>query len=286
MSTGQVKKYQRSKGYESLPRELLQDENLSLEAIGLLSYMQSLPETWVLYKTQLYTQFPKNKRSSIDRIWKELVENKYLLNFRKREGKKYVYNYIFSVLPFSEEDIQDILKEQNDNDFWSVDFQQSKMDSSKSTTNKLTIKKSNIKRLDNSKEIKNDDDEYNINEAQNNLEKLVELTNSSEELKFLSQGLFESKVDLDEIVLIAEYFNRTGNFKIDVVKQQLEWMKQKSETETGISDFGVYFIQGYEKRIKSNKFKPIQDLESQFYEKMGITEELPNIPMYNWLNNN
>lgn len=122
-------------------------------------------------------------------------------------------------------------------------------------------------------------------EAQNNLEKLVELTNSNEKLKYLSQGLFESEVDLDEIVLIIEYFNRTGNFKIDVVKQQLEGMKQKSETETGISEFGVYFIQGY-KRIKSNKVQPIHDLENQFYEKMRIIEESPNIPMYNWLNNN
>ena len=141
MSTGQITKFQKTKGFESLPREMLQDTNLSLEAIGLLSYMQSLPEDWKLYKTELYTRFPKNKRRSIDNIWKELVEHNYLLNFKKREGKKYVYSYVFTVVPFSKEEAEQITKEHEVNGFWDVRNEQSTVNSSKRATSKLNNKK-------------------------------------------------------------------------------------------------------------------------------------------------
>lgn len=141
MSTGQISKFQKGKGYESIPRELLQDTNLSLEAIGLLSYMQSLPENWKLYKTELYTRFPKNKRRSIDNIWKELVENNYLLNFRKRDGRKYVYSYVFTVTPFTKEETEELIKAYVTNDGWDVIFEQSTVNSSKRTDSKLNNKK-------------------------------------------------------------------------------------------------------------------------------------------------
>ena len=60
-----VKKFRKSKGYESLSREFLQRNDLSLEARGLLAYMESMPDDYVFHKTQLYKCFDKNKKTSV-----------------------------------------------------------------------------------------------------------------------------------------------------------------------------------------------------------------------------
>jgi len=266
MSTGQITKFSKGKGYESIPRELLQDSNLSLEAIGLLCYMQSLPENWKLYKTQLYTQFPKNKRSVIDRIWKELINNKYLLSFKKREGKKYNYNYIFSVIPLTEEDINDITNQQNDNDFWSVDFQQSNLNSSKSTTNKLTIKKS----------TKKNDDDNNINKMTKPESKKIPNIQLNSELEFLAKELLYSQIDENETFKILEYFDLNKiAIKPEIIQQQIQWMSEKINIGTGISSYSSYFINGCLKRLRNIDNTPPIDM----------VEVLPEVPMFNWLEN-
>ena len=148
--TGRIVQYKKNKGFESIPRELLQDENLSLEAIGLLSHICSLPETWKIYKTQLYKKFKKNKRTSVQRIWKELVETGYILEFRKREGKKYVYEYVYSMTPFSTDEIFDVVNSMSKIglEIWSADFEQSNLDCSKRADNKLINKEINYKEKD------------------------------------------------------------------------------------------------------------------------------------------
>lgn len=109
-NNGSIKNYSKSKGYESLPRELLQSEELPLEAIGLLCSLQSLPENWVIKKTNLHKRF-LNKKSSIDRIWNLLVENGYVIQFRKRVQKKYDYQYFFNLNKFSFEETQELFKD-------------------------------------------------------------------------------------------------------------------------------------------------------------------------------
>ena len=175
MTSGATQKYIKNKGYESISRAMLQNDDLSLEARGLLAYMESMPESYVFHKTQLQKAFTHNKRTCIDRIWNELMSQNYLIAFRKRDGKKYIYHYYFTQDKFDEEDIEAIesdllsagfervplierksrkaktksetLKNQDlsDEEIWDVDFEQSKMDCSKSTGNKLTIKKLNTK---------------------------------------------------------------------------------------------------------------------------------------------
>ena len=97
------------KGYESINRDMLQDGNLSLESIGLLSNIISYSENWKLNKTELYTRFNKNKRTSIDRMWDELVSNGYIVQFRKRVGRKYVYQYLVTSHKFNKEEISSII---------------------------------------------------------------------------------------------------------------------------------------------------------------------------------
>ncbi|OUZ14664.1 hypothetical protein [Enterococcus cecorum] len=157
MTSGATQKYIKNKGYESISRAMLQNDDLSLEARGLLAYMESMPENYVFHKTQLQKAFKHNKRTCIDRIWNELMSQNYLIAFRKRDGKKYIYHYYFTQDKFDEEDIQAIesdllssgfervplierksrkaktksetLRNQplSDDEIWDVDFEQSKM---------------------------------------------------------------------------------------------------------------------------------------------------------------
>lgn len=112
-----IKNISSEKPFEVIPRELLQscdkkrkDSNnkaLSLEAIGLLCNLQSYPEGWELHKTELYNRYEKNGKSKVMRIWDELVEAGYIIQFKVRSGNKYEYYYYFSVYGITDEQIKE-----------------------------------------------------------------------------------------------------------------------------------------------------------------------------------
>lgn len=131
--SGIIKVYKQENPFEMIPRATLQDERLSLQAIGLLCNICSYPEGWKLYKTELYTRFPKNKRLSVQNAWKELQEAGYVMERRKRNGKKWDYEYAVRLQPFSEQEQIDFLG----CCFSAVENEQSKMDSPKSTRNRI-----------------------------------------------------------------------------------------------------------------------------------------------------
>lgn len=106
--SGNVKRFDQ-KGYESLNRGMLQDvDNLSLQAIGLLCNLSSMPDSWTVYKTELYKRYGKNGRTSVQNAWNELVDNNYIVQFRKRNGRKYDYYYYFSQEKFTAENIKSL----------------------------------------------------------------------------------------------------------------------------------------------------------------------------------
>jgi len=105
-----IKNFKKGKGYESIPREILQHPRLSLQAIGLLCNLQSYPEDWVLYKTELYKRFPKNKKTSIANAWKELEAESHVVSVKKRNGNKNEYVHYFSIEPFTDDDVKEIEK--------------------------------------------------------------------------------------------------------------------------------------------------------------------------------
>ena len=53
--------------YTILPNEVF-EQQLSMEAIGLLSYFLSLPSDWVIYKSQLHSQLNIG-REKLDRMF-------------------------------------------------------------------------------------------------------------------------------------------------------------------------------------------------------------------------
>ncbi|MFK4899162.1 hypothetical protein [Lactococcus petauri] len=169
-----VKKFRKSKGYESLSREFLQRNDLSLEARGLLAYMESMPDDYVFHKTQLYKCFDKNKKTSVERIWNELLDQHFIIAFSRGSGPKQEFDYLFTHESFSEQDISELnnqyfaegwevayrsgtnrkpasfyqekpkneenTKADKSSKHVGVDFEQHDLNSTKSTDNKLTNK--------------------------------------------------------------------------------------------------------------------------------------------------
>lgn len=69
-----------------IPNELLQREDLSWGSKGLLSYILSLPPSWVLYKSKLIEASNMGK-DAFERIWKELQSKGYIVGGKNQSVK-------------------------------------------------------------------------------------------------------------------------------------------------------------------------------------------------------
>ena len=84
-------------------------ENLtSLNSIGLLAYIKSLPEDWTLYKTYLQKKFT---RRTVDSAWAELVEKNYIAGFSCYVDRKKRYYYIVHDEPLTQHDFDEFIEE-------------------------------------------------------------------------------------------------------------------------------------------------------------------------------
>lgn len=211
MATGKslIKNFKKDKGYENIPRELLQhcdrkatdkkgnkhgDNGLSLQAIGLLVNLQSYPEDWELNKTELYKRYSKNKKSSVMSAWNELVNHKYIIQFLKREGKANQYIYYFNTTPFTEDEIRQAeeLEGLKSKDSLSFRFSEAqneklKMRSSKSAPNRIHNEENTHKQ---------NTHEKNTHEKSENSDKKIHLShklhsNKQIEYKYYTDGLPE-----------------------------------------------------------------------------------------------
>lgn len=79
--------------FTPISNTLIQNKKLSLEAKGLIIYILSLPETWVIWKQQVQSAL-NMKRFQFDRIWKECVSEGYIKTKKFRtESGKFTYHY-------------------------------------------------------------------------------------------------------------------------------------------------------------------------------------------------
>tara|TARA_R100000654_G_scaffold14456_1_gene31116 strand:- start:15604 stop:16245 length:642 start_codon:yes stop_codon:yes gene_type:complete len=88
--------------YTVISNVFLRDERLSLKSKGLLAYVLSLPNDWVLYVSELANHH-KDGISAIYSAFKELTELGYVRRKRERiEGKLGGIDYIISETPILE----------------------------------------------------------------------------------------------------------------------------------------------------------------------------------------
>ena len=318
--TGRVKKFHRHKGYESIPRELLQSNELSLESIGLLCNLQSYPDDWTLFKTELYKRFPKNKRKPVERMWDELVEYGYIIQFRKRDGKRYTYEYYFSTSKFNDSEISEISKNMAlaGYSFYLKESVKEKMKEKLITESEEDLAKTDIgnqienapiwdvqneqsnenvditgfsgmPNLDSPKGTDNifttnrfDDDEYN-----NKLNSKVKFDKNDDDLKVIGRLLLNSDVPSEEVIIVLNELDKDRSLiHADSIIAQLDWCIQKSQTD-GIVVFSKYFLNGLKKRVAVNRLMSQNSFESDLLSKLNQEKPGNNIqvPLHNWLDN-
>lgn len=97
-----VFRIEKNKNYTIMSNYHLRDQNLSLKAKGLLSYMLSLPEDWD-YSLNGLCSICKEQECAIKNTLKELKENGYVRIDKIRGEKGYFeYNYLIYELPQEE----------------------------------------------------------------------------------------------------------------------------------------------------------------------------------------
>lgn len=245
----EIEKYDGHKGYESLSRSFLQDNTLSLGARGLLAYMVSMPDNYVFYKTQLYQCFQKNKKSSVQNFWTELIEAGYILEFKKRSGKKWANKYLFAQEKFDEKDQkilaekfksegyfwgaenQNLNKADNRKDFWGADFGKPKMGSSKPAVKRFINQRfTNQKDDDDKKAAQKIFDAYQIYARQENI--LIDEINDLVKIKSLIAQYGAVRVNEAMSRAIKKYAN---NPFVYVQPMLQSWVKSKLETLEAIT---------------------------------------------------
>lgn len=75
-----------------IANSLLQNPKVSLEVKGLVSFILSLPEDWIIYKGQIQRALEMGD-TKFDRIWKEAVEAGFIKTIKSREKGKFIYHY-------------------------------------------------------------------------------------------------------------------------------------------------------------------------------------------------
>lgn len=88
--------------FTTLPNQIFR-LSLSIEAVGLLSYLLHLPDSWVLYKCNLHDKLDMG-RDKLDRVFKELQNKGFIVSRKKQnETGKIEYEHTVYDKPFNGE---------------------------------------------------------------------------------------------------------------------------------------------------------------------------------------
>ena len=135
-------------------------------------------------------------------------------------------------------------------------------------------------------EITSESEEEELNiikKSDTKLGELIKIAKESEEFSVVIQMLFESNIELDDVMDIATGLKSRGSVNIDAIKQQLDWIEHKSKTE-GIGNLSKYFLNGYDKRVLAIGVETREDFKNEFKRRMGIDRaNTVKVPMHNWL---
>lgn len=87
--------------YTPLSNKLLQDARLSLDTRGLMAFLLSLPNDWIIYKENVQKQIGYGKKK-MDRIWSEAKKYGYIISEKSRNPNgTWSYSYTLTDAPLS-----------------------------------------------------------------------------------------------------------------------------------------------------------------------------------------
>lgn len=95
-NTGRIKNHKRGKGHSSIAREPLQDSRLSWKARGIYAYLRSLPEDWIIYKSEIQTHSQKDQRDGFNTGFNELKALGYITQ-EKIQNESGLFEYVYNV---------------------------------------------------------------------------------------------------------------------------------------------------------------------------------------------
>lgn len=91
-NNGIITKANTEQTYTIIPNSIIQSTELSFDAIGVLTYLLSLPTDWSIVKTNLHKQI-KIGEIRLDKAFKELINNKYIHTIKTSTKTGWVYTY-------------------------------------------------------------------------------------------------------------------------------------------------------------------------------------------------
>lgn len=232
--------------YSSLHNNLLQDKRLSYSAIGLASYLLSLPEDWIIIKEQIYTHSEKDGRKVVDRCFRELLQHGYMIAGygygmkKEARSKRPVkqYEYIISDIPFTPEEIDEfyfelcekwtsvVINPCNYSNLTTAQKVQYKNNSTKGTPTKKDLKKKDLqKNLEEEEIITPSVTESMILDLMNQKIKDREITNKKT-IKAIYDVSSKCKAMGTTDLIAAE------NYVIKVVEEKMSKLGQKQRTQS------------------------------------------------------
>jgi len=97
-NNGVITKATTENPYTIIPNSIIQSELLSFDAIGILTYLLSLPTDWSIVKTNLHKKI-KISESRLDKAFKELIKHNYIHTIKTSTKTGWVYTYNIFSLP-------------------------------------------------------------------------------------------------------------------------------------------------------------------------------------------
>lgn len=91
-NNGVITKATTDETYTIIPNSITQSKSLTFDAIGVLTYLLSLPSDWSIVKTNLHKQIHITEYR-LDKAFKELIKNNYISTSRKQTQNGWVYTY-------------------------------------------------------------------------------------------------------------------------------------------------------------------------------------------------
>jgi len=87
-----VRKEEHKDNYSVIDNEYLRRGNMSLRAMGLLTYLLHLPDDWVIHKSEVQSHFPEG-RGAFNTAFDELVDKGYIIHTTGRDDKGHFKHY-------------------------------------------------------------------------------------------------------------------------------------------------------------------------------------------------
>lgn len=99
-------KVRKTANYVQVSNDAVQKKLKRADSIGILTYLISLPETWVIQKTDLMNRFG---RATTSHAFKELEDTGFLVSMKFREGQRNVWAYAISDIEFTEDQVIEMI---------------------------------------------------------------------------------------------------------------------------------------------------------------------------------